>query len=87
MQPPDIVTIDPGACRVGGIGEEHDPRPLVHLRQQQVHVDPAMGLRREPDDALGGADGDPVGEEAEFPLDGIVAGLEIGLTQQVEDLV
>ena len=87
MQAADIVPVDPGAGGIGRIGEEHDPGPLVHLREKQVHVDPAVGLRGETDDSLGRADGDAIGEEAVLPLDRIVARLQIGLAQKVEDLV
>ena len=87
MQAADLLTGDPGAGGVAGVGDEDQAGAVVHLRQQGVDVDAVVDLLGELHARPAGPRADGVGAEAELALDDVVAGFEEGLVQQLEDLV
>ena len=75
------------AGRVRRAGDIDDAGPVIDLGQDGLWGQPEVGLRRQLDRGLVGQRADAIGEEAVFAADDVVAGRQIGLVQQGEDLV
>ena len=78
---------DPGAGGIVGIGQEDDLRVLAGGLQQGVHVGGVVGLRRR-DDLRARLHGhEAIDQEAVLGLDDLVAGIEIGPADQLQQFI
>ena len=87
MQAAHLLERHIGAGRIVGIGEEHDVRARRDGGQDGVDVGALIGLLDRYRDGTCRLDIDLVDHEAVFGEDRLVAGRQIGLRQQAEDLV
>ncbi|HRI10592.1 MAG TPA: hypothetical protein PKW35_22380, partial [Nannocystaceae bacterium] len=87
VHPPDLRAAHPGPGGVAGIGDEHHPGAAIDQLQELVDIDAVVLLRRETHLRLAGPRADGVGAEAVLALDDVVARLQEGLVDQLEDLV
>ena len=87
MQATDLLAPYIGAGGIAGIGDEDQAGALVHQLQKLVHIDAVVRLRRIEHLRLAGPRANCIGAEGEFALNDVVAGLQIGLAEHVEDLV
>jgi len=87
MQPADFLERQVGAGRVVRIGQEHDPRPAGDGGEDCIDIGALVRFRHRDRQGAGGLDVDPVDQETVRGEDRLVAGRQIGLGKQADELV
>src|SRR5262249_58851469 len=87
MQPLDFVERHVGAGRVVGVGEKNDLGARAHRGEHGVDVGSVVLFRRRDRRRAGAADGDRVDQKRVGGVNRLVAVVEIGVGDEVQEVV
>ena len=87
MQSAHLAERQVGAGGVVGVGQEDDPRLVGHAAQHRIDIGRKVDLGRDARGPARGLHRDRIDQETVLAVDRLVAGTEVSLGDQLEDLV
>src|SRR5439155_6690951 len=87
LQTLDLIEAHVGAGRIVRIGEKYDLGALAHRGENGIHVGRIAYLRRYHGGRAGAERRDGINKKAVSRMNGFVAVLEVGISEQIQQIV